>query len=86
MENMVFQLAILIGIPIILGIVIVSPFDEPIEEEPELIPENISAFTTLKFKIPNFPSLDKSNNLTIKINRNESLKLKLLISLFCCQK
>ena len=39
MKNMVFQLAILIGIPIILGIVIVSPFDEPIEEEPIEVPQ-----------------------------------------------
>ena len=31
---MVFQLAILIVIPIIFGLVVVSPFDEPIEVEP----------------------------------------------------
>ena len=31
---MVYQLAILIGIPIIFGIVAVSPFEAPPEEEP----------------------------------------------------
>ena len=34
---MVFQLSIIIIIPIILGIVTVSPFDEPVTEEQEEI-------------------------------------------------
>jgi hypothetical protein len=38
---MVFQLAILIIIPIILGIVVVSPFDEPIEEPIEEEPTEV---------------------------------------------
>ena len=33
---MAFQLAIVIVIPIILGIVTVSPFDEPVEEPEEI--------------------------------------------------
>ncbi len=44
---MVFQLAILIVIPIFLGIVIVSPFDEPPEEEPIEVPQEEPDFTAL---------------------------------------
>ena len=45
---MVFQLAILIGIPIFLGIVIVSPFDEqPPEEEPIETPQERPDMTPL---------------------------------------
>ena len=44
---MVFQLVILIGIPIFLGIVIVSPFDEPPEEEPIEMPQERPDMTPL---------------------------------------
>jgi hypothetical protein len=44
---MVFQLAIIIIIPIILGIVTVSPFDEPIEEPSEI--EDNSKFGLVYF-------------------------------------
>ena len=40
---MVFQLAIVIIIPIILGIVAVSPFEEPVLEEPEEVPSEPEA-------------------------------------------
>jgi hypothetical protein len=45
---MVFQLAIIIVIPIIFGIVIVSPFETEIEEEPiEEVPQEESDFNIL---------------------------------------
>ena len=48
---MVFQIAVLVIIPIILTIVTVSPFDEPIEQEIEEIPpeevENDIGFAVL---------------------------------------
>lgn len=44
---MVFQLAILIVIPIILGVVIVSPFDEPVKEEPIEAPQERPDFNPL---------------------------------------
>jgi hypothetical protein len=39
-KYMVFQLVIIIIIPIILGIVTVSPFDEPIVEDPSEIEDD----------------------------------------------
>ncbi len=44
---MVFQLAILIVIPIIFGLVVVSPFDEPIEVEPTEVPQEEPGFNPL---------------------------------------
>jgi len=48
-----------------------EPTPEPIST-PEPIPESSSTFTTLKFQIPNFPSLDKSPQYYIDRYNTES--------------